>query len=1124
MIRKSIIILVLLLSFFPIIIPAHALVVSSDPFDETDHYAILLPTPDGAITQIQAKVKAPDQVSIGAGEIWALARYKLPPAEGGRSFYFSVSHPVSIEGLDPVFPALISFDFSEEPVPVNAYYRTLTVYYQDDPANEPLLITEYTPEQLILRPSGDTIQTDLELPDSAVSGELVLGPFTVIREKGIPQTDSIPFTVSDATGPFFLRIINGTDDGTHRVSSAVIRLNGQDILRPSELNQQVSGLNRQIVLLQGENLLDVRLRSVPGSSITIEIYRQSGNICRAFGPHTFIRATGKPIMENVTFPLNPRLTGPFTLNVTSGDTSGANRVDSASVTLNSQVVFYSSQFNEQVSGLSSTVSPQAANTVGVEINGSPGDRLSLEMTGFDNTPPQVVITSPTHGTTFSMSPITVTGTVDDPSASVTVNEIAAVVASDGTFTVDGLMLQEGENTLTVTATDPCENKSQNVITVYLQTIPSGPEIILCAEPFVEQMPHPPGEVCSDQAYGRWYGFVTGMVDESAISLSLNGVPLPPEELIYDTGVVFYGMWEEDFLWSVLSLPSVDGIHPYTAVATDAEGNQRSATVSFIRDTVKPRITITSPPYGAILNTLTVTIHGTVDDPEAVLRLGSTGRVIPNINGNFEVDVTLREGINYITITARDPAFNSGYVNHLITLDTVLPQLNITSPVEGLVINTLNLSVSGTVTDTNKGTVTVSVNNGLPLNLTVVGTTFSGIVSLSSGLNTLVFEATDKAGNRTTATRSVLVDLDPPAVSITSPASGAQVSGVITVTADASDSQSGISNVSLLVDGVLYRTTSMFPYTFEIDTMANAAGVHTITVRAVDSAGNVAETSVSMNVLPQVQVQIISPVDGATVTQSPALVKGRIVHNLPEVGVVVNGVIAQVYGDEFAAEIYLVEGVNTITVTATNGSGLELTTSIGVTLAQQLSPVTITAIPSSGIQPLNVTFEVETSITNPVVNYQWDTDGNGTVDQSGANLSTITVVYQNPGFYFPKVIVTDTLGNRFEETTVIHVLSTTDMDAFLRRKWTSMIDTLNSGDTIAALTYIFSGSQTTYQTLFNVLSGQLLSIVATQREFNLIDIMDNVARYKLLTIESGKTYSYEVIFIKDNNGIWKIKEF
>jgi len=210
--------------------------------------------------------------------------------------------------------------------------------------------------------------------------------------------------------------------------------------------------------------------------------------------------------------------------------------------------------------------------------------------------------------------------------------------------------------------------------------------------------------------------------------------------------------------------------------------------------------------------------------------------------------------------------------------------------------------------------------------------------------------------------------------------------------------------------------SMFPYTFEIDTMAYAAGVQTITVRAVDSAGNVAEASVSMNVLPRVQVQIISPVDGATVTQSPVLVKGRIVHNLPEVGVMVNGVISQVYGDEFAAEIYLAEGVNTITVTATNGVGMEVVTSIGVTVVSQPSPLTITAIPSSGIQPLEVTMEVETSIANPVVNYQWDTDGDGTIDQSGSPLSKITAVYQNAGIYFPKVKVTDSLSNIYEAAT------------------------------------------------------------------------------------------------------------
>lgn len=176
-------------------------------------------------------------------------------------------------------------------------------------------MTLYTPEKLLLRPSGEVVQTELALQDSAVGGERLLGPLTVIRERGVPQTESIPFTISDPAGQFFLRITNGTAEGTHRVSSAVIKLNGQEVLRPSELNQKVPGLSRQINVMSGENVLEVRPRSIPGSFITVEIYRLEGNTCRAFGPHTFIRATGKPVTENVTFPSNPQMVGPFTLNL-----------------------------------------------------------------------------------------------------------------------------------------------------------------------------------------------------------------------------------------------------------------------------------------------------------------------------------------------------------------------------------------------------------------------------------------------------------------------------------------------------------------------------------------------------------------------------------------------------------------------------------------------------------------------------------------------------------------------------------------------------------------------------------------------------------------------------------------
>ena len=61
-------------------------------------------------------------------------------------------------------------------------------------------------------------------------------------------------------------------------------------------------------------------------------------------------------------------------------------------------------------------------------------------------------------------------------------------------------------------------------------------------------------------------------------------------------------------------------------------------------------------------------------------------------------------------------------------------------------------------------------------------------------------------------------------------------------------------------------------------------------------------------------------------------------------------------------------------------------------------------------------------------------------------------------------------------------------------------------------------------MFNALISQLPSIVATQTAFNLIYIKENVAEFELVTSENGIIYSYEVIFTKDNKGIWMIQDF
>jgi hypothetical protein len=81
------------------------------------------------------------------------------------------------------------------------------------------------------------------------------------------------------------------------------------------------------------------------------------------------------------------------------------------------------------------------------------------------------------------------------------------------------------------------------------------------------------------------------------------------------------------------------------------------------------------------------------------------------------------------------------------------------------------------------------------------------------------------------------DTTAPAVSITSPASGASVSGVITIAADASD-DIGVAGVEFRVDGVtIDGEDATAPYAVSWDTRGIGNGEHTVTAIARDAAGN-----------------------------------------------------------------------------------------------------------------------------------------------------------------------------------------------------------------------------------------------------------------------------------------------
>ncbi|MBI5410351.1 MAG: hypothetical protein HZA14_13400 [Nitrospirae bacterium] len=84
-------------------------------------------------------------------------------------------------------------------------------------------------------------------------------------------------------------------------------------------------------------------------------------------------------------------------------------------------------------------------------------------------PPDIQITSPADNSTVSSSPISVSGTIDDANAQVTVNGINASITGN-TFTAIGVPLVEGQNMITAIAIDQFGNSATDSITVTLCTI------------------------------------------------------------------------------------------------------------------------------------------------------------------------------------------------------------------------------------------------------------------------------------------------------------------------------------------------------------------------------------------------------------------------------------------------------------------------------------------------------------------------------------------------------------------------------------------------------------------------------------------------------------------------------
>lgn len=372
--------------------------------------------------------------------------------------------------------------------------------------------------------------------------------------------------------------------------------------------------------------------------------------------------------------------------------------------------------------------------------------------------------------------------------------------------------------------------------------------------------------------------------------------------------------------------------------------------------------------------------------------------------------------------------------------------------------------------------------------------------------------------------AVVHDAIPPSVRLLSPSDDATVTGTFIVEVEATDALAGVAGVGLLVDGRLIAVTNVTPYRFSLDAKDYTGGRHTLTVQATDRAGNLATASITITVLT-LRITLTAPADGALLPTPIALVQGSIESSAAEVGVLVNGVAAQVDGLKFAAVVPLAPGSNPINAVATEPSGNTATAAITVAVPSSAEPyIILSALPASGVAPLTVTFATLSLLSSQIAQVELDSDGDGAIDFRGSSLEGQVFTYSKPGLYLPSVAVIDAQGNRLTARTIVQVYDRGQIDALLQGKWTALTASLSRGDLNQALESLAITERDDYRTLLTALGPQLSRINTILTDISFVSLDNDRAEYQMIRIDNGVRISHFVLLVKDLDGIWRLRFF
>ena len=507
-------------------------------------------------------------------------------------------------------------------------------------------------------------------------------------------------------------------------------------------------------------------------------------------------------------------------------------------------------------------------TISLQAEDEFGNVSSIDVTFTLDTaaPADVSLANPSDGLLTNTN-ITVNGQIPDPSevslleAQVDTNPFFSVgFDAAGQFNFNTILAldgsEDGTHTIRVRTIDTAGNQSTSVErSIDLDTI--------VAAPVISNFDQDTGVSSMDGITSDTQLVLFGVAEsDSMVTVSEAGLGVVGTAAVDSTG-----QWVVDVGGTVL----VDGTHVFTAVAVDPAGNTSvpSNPLTVQVDGAAPVVVINNPTPGLLTNT-NVTVDGLVADAVGVSELetqidgGGYSAVSFDAAGDYSFDTSFAldgsdDGTHTIELRATDLAGNVSTLTQVsIQLDTqvAIPLIEIDDAVTGNPLANGDFTAATTLILRGTGdvgsTVTLSEAAQGVIGTAVVDAGGSWVIdpagtSFTEG--TLNFNATaaDPAGNLsgTSSPFILVIDATPPDISLDIAPMGVITNTNLTITGQAQDP----SNVFLLevqIDtdpffAIGFGTGSgsfSFNTTFAID--GSQDGIHTVRVRATDSAGNVSD--------------------------------------------------------------------------------------------------------------------------------------------------------------------------------------------------------------------------------------------------------------------------------------------